>query len=66
MQFMNYQAAPVVSVITVETYQLRTNTGRKIRKATRVKFTCGRVVAFTEKLSNREAIKQATAIKAKG
>lgn len=43
----------------VETYQLMTTNGDPIRKATRVIFTDGYQVSFTEKLPKKEAIKQA-------
>jgi hypothetical protein len=45
--------------IEVETYDLRTASNRPIRKATRVLFADGTVIAFTERLSKREAIRQA-------
>lgn len=44
---------------TVETYNLVAANGRHIRKATRVRYSDGRVVAFTEKLTRREALIQA-------
>jgi len=45
----------------VTTYQLVASNGRPIRKATKVTFADGREVRFTERLSKREAIRQATA-----
>ena len=51
---MSTTAAP-----TVETYQLVAGNGRPIRKATRVRFADGRVVSFIERLSKREAVRQA-------
>lgn len=47
--------------MTVETYTLTASNGRKIRKATRVIFPDGRVIAFTERMSNKRAIAQALA-----
>lgn len=46
-------------IAAVETYNLCTASGRPIRKATRVRFEDGVVVSFIEKLSQREAIRQA-------
>ena len=43
----------------VETYNLHAANGRHIRKATRVRFADGQSIAFTERLSKREAIRQA-------
>lgn len=47
----------------VETYDLRTADGRHIRKASRVLFEDGEVVAFTERMPKREAIKQAKQVR---
>ena len=46
---------------TVEVYTLIAATGRKIRQATLVRFSDGSVVHFTEKMSKREALRQAEA-----
>lgn len=43
----------------VEHYLLTTRTGRPIRKATRVIFPDGGIIAFTERLGKRDAILQA-------
>jgi hypothetical protein len=43
----------------VETYNLEAHNGKHIRKATRVVFEDGIVVKFIDKLSNKEAIRQA-------
>ena len=51
------QGIPAISA--VETYSLRTTTGRHIRKATRVRFADGVVVSFIERMSKRDAIRQA-------
>lgn len=42
----------------VETYTLKTSTGRQIRKATQVVFPCGKIVRFTEKMTKKEALRQ--------
>ncbi len=47
----------------VTTYQLIASNGRPIRKATKVTFADGREVRFTELLSKRDAIRQATAVR---
>jgi hypothetical protein len=47
---------------TVESYNLQASNGRHIRTATRVRFADGRVVSFTEKMSKREALRQAVAL----
>jgi hypothetical protein len=44
----------------VETYRLVAMNGRHIRQATKVTMPNGEVIRFTEKLSKREAIRQAT------
>jgi hypothetical protein len=46
----------------VETYQLIAANGRPIRKATRVLLPSGQVVSFTERLSKREALRQAAQV----
>lgn len=46
----------------VETYNLTTSTGRHIRKATQVVYPDGRVVRFMERMSKREALRQAAAL----
>jgi len=48
--------------VKVETYTLRAGTGRKIRRATRVVLPDGRVISFTERLSRREALRQAAQV----
>jgi hypothetical protein len=40
-----------------ETYTLTASNGRKIRTATQVVLSNGRVIRFTERLTKREAIK---------
>ncbi len=45
----------------VENYSLQTRTGQHIRTATKVIFSDGTEVAFTERMSKREAIRQAEA-----
>jgi hypothetical protein len=42
-----------------ETYNLTASNGRHIRKATKVVFDSGHEVRFTERLSKREALRQA-------
>lgn len=42
----------------VETYKLHAGNGRYIRQATKVVFADGTEVAFTEKMSKREALRQ--------
>jgi hypothetical protein len=54
--FGNPKGAP-----KVETYRLMTAGGRSIRKATRVVFSDGRKVEFTDRIPKRQAIKQAMA-----
>lgn len=44
----------------VETYNIKTQNGRHIRKATVVTRKDGKRIRFMEKLSNRIAIQQAT------
>jgi hypothetical protein len=46
---------------TVSTYQLIASNGRPIRQATQVTYSDGAVVRFTEKMSKREALRQAEA-----
>jgi hypothetical protein len=46
----------------VELYQLKTSSGRRIRKATKVVFEDGRTVHFTERMPKLKAIKQARAV----
>ena len=46
----------------VETYDLIAANGRPIRKATRVVMPDGRVISFAERLSRREALRQAAQI----
>jgi hypothetical protein len=41
----------------VETYDLTARNGRRIRKATQVRLSDGRVVRFIERVSRREAIR---------
>lgn len=55
MHSMNSTAQP-----TVSTYRLTASNGRHIRIATMVTLADGRVVRFMEKMSKREAIRQAT------
>lgn len=43
----------------VETYELKTATGKHIRKATKVTLDNGTVIKFTERMSKRDALKQA-------
>jgi hypothetical protein len=45
---------------TASNYHLTASNGRHIRTATMVTFPDGRVVRFMEKMSKRDAIKQAT------
>lgn len=45
--------------LRVETYRLKTSDNNPIRMATRVIFPDGKTVRFLERLSKREAIKQA-------
>jgi len=45
--------------IRVETYRLTTRSGRHIRKATKVVFPDGYEIRFTERMSKREALRQA-------
>lgn len=47
-------------------YNLKTKTGRHIRKATMVTFPDGYVVRFIEKMPKGAAIKQAAEIRARG
>lgn len=42
----------------VQTYELKTATGRPIRKATQVVYPCGKVVRLTEKMTKKEALRQ--------
>jgi hypothetical protein len=44
----------------VETYTMLAGNGRKVRKATMVTLTSGRVIRFTERMPKRDAIRQAT------
>lgn len=44
---------------TVETYKMFASNGRYIRQATLVRYSDGTEVRFTEKMSKREALKQA-------
>lgn len=44
---------------TVTTYQLVARNGRPIRQATKVTFPNGQEIKFTERMSKREAIRQA-------
>jgi hypothetical protein len=53
----------VTETAKVETYTLTASNGRKIRQATRVVFADGQVVAFVERMSRREALRQAAAHK---
>lgn len=46
----------------VSTYQLVASNGRPIRKATKVTFADGREVRFTERMSKREALRQAAVL----
>lgn len=48
----------------VETYKLFASNGRYIRTATRVTFSTGRTVEFMERMSKREAIRQAEKVPA--
>jgi hypothetical protein len=43
----------------VETYTIAAGTGRRIRKATRVRFDDGTLIEFMEKMGKRKAIRQA-------
>jgi hypothetical protein len=47
---------------SVQVYLLATDSGRRIRRATKVVFPDGNEVAFMEPLSRRAAIEQARAI----
>lgn len=44
---------------TVKTYQLTAGNGRPIRNATKVVLPDGREIAFTERMSKRDVLKQA-------
>lgn len=44
---------------TVQTYQLTTCTGLPIRKATKVVYPNGQEIAFTERMTQRDALQQA-------
>ena len=48
----------------VATYKMFANNGRYIRTATKVTFSDGRTVEFMERMSKREAIRQATLVAA--
>ena len=47
------------SSIRVETFNLKARNGRHIRKATKVIFPSGYEIRFTERMSKREALRQA-------
>lgn len=47
----------------VETYKLTASGGKHIRTATKVTFANGRVIEFTERISKREALRQALSIR---
>ena len=49
--------------MTVKNYKLIASNGRVIRTATMVIFPSGKVVKFIDKLSKREAIRQALEVK---
>jgi hypothetical protein len=57
--FGTEELAAAVANSNVETYLMRTASGRPIRQATLVRFDNGRVVQFTERMSKREAVRQA-------
>ena len=44
---------------TVETYKLYAGSGRYVRQATQVVYSDGSVIRFMEKMSKREAVRQA-------
>lgn len=44
--------------IQISTYQMVANNGRPIRKATKITFSDGHEIRFTEKMSKREALRQ--------
>ena len=48
---------------TVKTYTLKSANGKHIRQATMVIFENGKIVKFIEKMSKKEAIKQAQNVK---
>jgi uncharacterized protein YegP (UPF0339 family) len=45
--------------MTVTTCNLKASNGKHIRKATVVRCNNGTVITFTERLSNKEAVRQA-------
>jgi hypothetical protein len=52
--------------MTVSNYRMVASNGKAIRTATKVTFADGYVVRFTERMSKREAVKQATTVRNKG
>lgn len=44
---------------TVEDYTIYSTTGRRIRTATKVTFANGEVIRFIERMTKREALRQA-------
>jgi len=46
-------------IAKIENYNLKTSNGRHIRVATKVVFQNGHEIKFTEKMTKREAIKNA-------
>jgi hypothetical protein len=67
-----FKDGPRYAVVTkranprVESYALKSGSGKKIRQATRVIFEDGSKVTFIESLPKKKAIQQALALKAKG
>lgn len=57
--FTIYMTTTTEATTTVETYNLTARNGRHIRKATRVRFSDGATVEFTELLPKGEALRQA-------
>lgn len=54
-----------MSIATVETYNLRAQTGNHVRKATKVIFADGFTVKFTERMTKRAAREQAAEYRAR-
>ena len=51
-------------IVEVTSYNMTARNGRHIRTATRVTFSDGRTVEFMERMSKREAIRQAMKVAA--
>ncbi len=50
---------PITTGAKVETYQLTAPNGRHIRIATRVILASGEAIAFTERMTKRDALRNA-------